>query len=123
MIISSAQRIRLIHRHFNKMVDLDKAVELGILKSWFPVHTGRWVKELNRCWADLKLMTDLTFVQPITNIHDYFGSRVAFNFAWHGVYCKMLLALLPVAFAFILARVLGREPPGVIMFFSIVLMV
>jgi len=42
-------------------------------------------------------MLDLSFKQPINAINSYFGTRVSFLFAWNGLYCKALLALIPPA--------------------------
>jgi hypothetical protein len=49
-------------------------------------------------------------------LKDYFGSRIAFISAWNGHYCKMLLALTPVAVIFELANVVFLNHISVIGF-------
>lgn len=132
-IISGLERIRLIHRHISSHLNLDAAKEQGILKDWYPVHSRHWLAELNACWANLGLIKDITFVQPLMMIHNYFGSRIAFLFAWNGAYCKMLCALLPIAFMFEGLRAAGGflsapgtrdlSDQGSVMCFSIVLVI
>jgi len=48
-------------------------------------------------WGSFRLITDLSFSQPIISIRHYFGARIAFLAGWNGVYCKALLGLAPVA--------------------------
>jgi hypothetical protein len=96
-IVSSLERIHLIFREISNHLDLDAAKDLGFIADWYPVHTLTLVSQLRRCWANVDLMRDFTFVQPVSLLSEYFGSRVAFRFAWSGLYCKALLALLPLA--------------------------
>jgi hypothetical protein len=96
-IVSSLERIHLIFREISNHLDLDAAKEIGYLVDWYPVHTLTLVAKLRESWANLYLMKDFSFVQPVSLLAEYFGSRVAFRFAWSGLYCKALLALLPLA--------------------------
>lgn len=103
-IISGADRVRLLFRLISSHVNLDMAVEVGILKDWYPAHSAHWVQNLHACWASWDLLLDVSVVQPINYIKSYMGSRVAFTFAWNGLYCKMLFAILPVALLFEVAN-------------------
>jgi len=126
-IISGNERIRLIHRHLSSHLNLDAAKQQGILKDWYPVHSTHWLSDLTACWANLEMLKDLTFVQPLTFIHNYFGARIAFLFAWNGTYCKMLCALVPIALLFELVHFLGDfdvvESSGGILCFSVILVI
>jgi len=99
-IISSTDRIRIILAHFNQLVNLDFAVQHNLLVNWFPAHWEYKLTDLEACWARFSLLFDLSCVQPVSALNDYFGSRVAFLFAWNGLYSKLMLALLPVALLF-----------------------
>jgi len=103
-ILSGQQRIQLVYKYLNRRLDLDFAVSEGLLVQWFPAHNTGRIADLQACWARWSLMLDLTFLQPISLLNDYFSSRVAFIFAWNGHYCKLLLAITPVAIAFELAN-------------------
>jgi hypothetical protein len=99
-ILSGQQRIRIIYHYLNRFLNLDYAVAKGMLVEWFPAHCPHKVAELEASWARWAFLKDLSFAQPLTYLNDYFGSRVTFIFAWNGLYCKMLLALLPMALLF-----------------------
>lgn len=96
VVISGRDRIEIIHRHLTNHINLDYAVEHNLLVQWYPAHAEARIAELQRSWARWSLLTDFTVRQPLSLIHDYFGSRVAFIFAWTGHYAKMLLCLSPV---------------------------
>merc|ERR1719409_989655 len=98
--MSSTDRIRVILAQFNKLINLDFAVQHKLLVDWFPAHANYRLADLEACWARFSLIKDLSCVQPLSLLNDYFGSRVALLFAWNGLYCKLLLALLPVAIMF-----------------------
>lgn len=93
----STDRIRSIFVEVIQSLDLDSATEEGLILGWYPVHQISWVRCLMKTWGDFRLVKDLSFQQPIHYINNYFGTRLAFTFAWNGLYCKLLLALLPVA--------------------------
>lgn len=97
-IVPSVDRIKCILKELSTVFDLGAAQQQGFLVDHYPAHENR--KRLNKIydiWAAPGLLTDLSLVQPISKIANYFGTRIAFNFAWNGTYCKCLLALLPVA--------------------------
>jgi hypothetical protein len=96
-IISRRDRIRLISKALLTYVDLDAAVRESFLVAWYPVHNAETFPKWGRAWSNLRLLLDTSFVQPVISIDTYFGSRVAFIFAWNGFYCKALFALLPLA--------------------------
>mmetsp|Transcript_53685 Transcript_53685/g.85413 ORF Transcript_53685/g.85413 Transcript_53685/m.85413 type:complete len:962 (+) Transcript_53685:99-2984(+) len=102
-IMMSTDRIRTINKCLNEMVMLDAAVDNNLIVRWFPAHTKDGLVKLRKDWANYRLVTDLTCVQPLNLMREYFGSRVAFLFAWNGCYCKMLIALVPVSIGFYLA--------------------
>lgn len=99
-ILSGCQRIRLIHRHLMSHVNLETAVMKQLFVKWYPAHMVSFIAELQACWAKWSYVKDLSCVQPLSLMNDYFGSRVAFIFAWNGLYCKMLIALVPIAILF-----------------------
>merc|ERR1719456_1320268 len=63
-IISSTDRIRIILAHFNKLVNLDFAVQHKLLVDWFPAHANYKLADLEACWARFSHMKDLSCVQP-----------------------------------------------------------
>lgn len=97
VIISGTDRIRIIHQHLNGLLNLDYAVSNKLLVQWYPAHNESRLAELEQSWARWSLLSDITVRQPVSAIRDYYGSRVAFIFAWMGTYTKMLVCLLPVA--------------------------
>jgi hypothetical protein len=94
-VMSSRQRINIILAELQKCLDLDVAGDIGVLRQWYPAHSEMWLRTLREMWADR--WSSLNFVQPIDLLKEYFGSQVAFNFAWQGLYCKGLVALSVVA--------------------------
>jgi len=99
-VICGVTRIGIIYTCLKSFMNLAHAEKTHMLVKWFPVHFPHRVAQLQSSWARWSLLTDLSFVQPVTTLHTYFGSRIAFMFAWNGMYCKMLLALMPVALLF-----------------------
>jgi hypothetical protein len=106
-IMKSTDRIRSISKYLGTVINLDVAVRKKLIVGWFPAHTKDGLVKLNRDWANYGLMLDFSFIQPLSLIREYFGSRIAFMFAWNGCYCKMLLALVPVSMVFELANLLA----------------
>jgi len=96
-IVCGSERFRMIFKQLGTQIDLDVAKKLGLIIDWYPAHSTAWLARLYKPWGDLKLLLDLSFVQPIPMIREYLGPRVAFIFAWNGFYCKALLALTFVA--------------------------
>jgi hypothetical protein len=96
-IANSLERARIIFTEIQHHLDLDAAEEEGLIVGWYPVHDPDWLSELRHTWASWWHLRDFTFIQPVNLIYQYYGSRVAFNCAWNGFYCKALLALLGIA--------------------------
>jgi len=129
-IIAGIDRIRMIYKHLNSNVNLDYAVAQGLLVQWYPAHAEARIAELRGTWANWSLLTDLSVRQPLNLIKDYYGSRVAFFFAWMGLYTKMLLCLLPVAILWVvlnfIAHIIGKTEywhRGSVMGISIVIII
>eukprot|EP00747_Dinoflagellata_sp_TGD_P090853 gnl/TRDRNA2_/TRDRNA2_164860_c0_seq1.p1 gnl/TRDRNA2_/TRDRNA2_164860_c0~~gnl/TRDRNA2_/TRDRNA2_164860_c0_seq1.p1 ORF type:complete len:930 (-),score=135.81 gnl/TRDRNA2_/TRDRNA2_164860_c0_seq1:109-2898(-) len=98
-VISGRERIRVMLRKVSSHFNMDNAKTEGLMVDWYPTHSRHRLDELCACWANFRFILDISYVQPIPVIREYFGSRIAFNFAWNGFHCKCLLALLPVAMA------------------------
>eukprot|EP00747_Dinoflagellata_sp_TGD_P090854 gnl/TRDRNA2_/TRDRNA2_164860_c0_seq2.p1 gnl/TRDRNA2_/TRDRNA2_164860_c0~~gnl/TRDRNA2_/TRDRNA2_164860_c0_seq2.p1 ORF type:complete len:954 (-),score=159.60 gnl/TRDRNA2_/TRDRNA2_164860_c0_seq2:109-2970(-) len=96
-VIGGRERIRVILRQITSHFNIDSAKNAGLIVDWFPAHSRHRLIELHAAWARFCLIFDLSYVQPIPLIREYFGSRVAFNFAFNGFYCKCLLGLLPIS--------------------------
>jgi len=99
-MIHSHHRIRTIYEVITKHFDPDLAKRRGFVVDWLPVHNKQVLEELYVVWGRARKSLDFTFVQPISRINDYFGSRVAFQMAWNGLICKCLMSLLPVTIFF-----------------------
>lgn len=97
LLVSTRDRVRLIYGALADLVDLDAAKHAGFIVDWYPVHNPDWIPKLKATWASYSLLWDTSFVQPVLSLQSYFGVRVAFIFAWNGLYCKALFALLPLA--------------------------
>lgn len=95
--VGCSQRSRIIYKLISRTWDSTCAVDQGLMLAWFPLHTEGRVALLREKWGTSRLLTDLSFFQPLEAVFDYFGARVAFISAWNGMYCKTLLALAPVA--------------------------
>jgi len=113
-IASGKDRFRLMYRELCSYLDLDAARQEGLILDWYPSHSHLWLSKLTRTWASFSRLKDFSFVQPVSTIHDYFGARVAFIFAWNGLYCKALFALsvlsiLAEVAAYILAQYYEAE--------------
>jgi len=106
-ISSSRECIRIVYRELASVIDLGAAVDEGLIVAWYPVHNPQRVEEFKVMWANWWNLLDTSFRQPIPAIRDYFGAKVAFQFAWNGVYLKglfmlVLIAVLQVGIIFIM---------------------
>jgi len=99
-ILMGQGRIRVINSLLAGCVDLDRAVQAGFMVKWYPCHSYNMVQKLRQYWGNWTLIRDFTCVQPIPLLQEYFSSRVAFVFAWNGLYAKFLMALVPPALVF-----------------------
>jgi hypothetical protein len=84
-------------------------VQDGLLVKWYPCHGETKLAKLRQYWGNWKLVVDLYCVQPLPLIQEYFSSRVAFVFAWNGLYAKLLLALMPFSLVFIAADYISEN--------------
>jgi len=96
-LLSSLDRFRVMFKQLSSGCDLDDAKNQGLIIDWYPSHSLKRCQRLGLVWGSFRLLSDLTFKQPINMINSYFGTRVSFLFAWNGLYCKALLALIPPA--------------------------
>eukprot|EP00929_Paragymnodinium_shiwhaense_P012618 TRINITY_DN11_c0_g1_i1.p1 TRINITY_DN11_c0_g1~~TRINITY_DN11_c0_g1_i1.p1 ORF type:complete len:911 (-),score=216.67 TRINITY_DN11_c0_g1_i1:96-2828(-) len=96
-IVSSRVRIAMLTEELNNHINLDLLKACGLVVDWYPAQSKSWLRKLRSDWANWTNLHDFTFQQPVLALREYFDSRVAFNFAWTGHYCKCLLALLPVS--------------------------
>jgi hypothetical protein len=92
-VVSSKDCIWIIERSVEDLFDIGAAIEAGLVQNWYPVHKPESLKTFHRTWARFSLMMDLSFMQPIHGIKEYFGVRIAFMFAWTGCFCKSLLMI------------------------------
>jgi hypothetical protein len=110
-ILSGSQRIQCIYQHMARHFNLDYALQSGALLQWWPAHNPVRIHQLKHTWANWRLMADFTIRQPVTTLNDYFGPRIAFMFAWNGLYAKCLLALIPMVLPFeILDHLVAVDP-------------
>lgn len=107
--IRAGHRIRIIVHELMSRYRLGLAKQKGLIADWYPCHNPMRLRQFQYCWGNWKRLVDLTFVQPIGEIRDYFGSRVAFRVAWNGTYCKSLLALVPISICLLINNILGRH--------------
>lgn len=101
--LMASDRFLLVHNEVSAGLNLSVAMEQGLLLDWYPVHDRQRLHLLRVTWASFDRLLDLAFVQPVHLIRDYFGARIAFDFAWNGLYCKALLALAPLGLIYELA--------------------
>jgi len=93
-VARSIDRIAIVEHELGKIFNVEGAVDEGLVVDWYPVHNRRRMTELKHMWGRWGLVWDFSFAQPIHHLRHYFGSRVAFVFAWTGFYAKALTALL-----------------------------
>jgi hypothetical protein len=96
-VMSSKDCIRTISTELGRHVDLVSSEAHKLIVMWYPAHDPEELATLRAIWANWGNMSDLSFVQPVTYLKDYFGARIAFLFAWNGVYCKALIPICVIA--------------------------
>ncbi|KAM9764161.1 anoctamin-9 isoform 2-T2 [Dama dama] len=88
--IQATNRIRIVNFVLkSKMAAGDTLQDLvkdGVFEDGFPLHKGE--EHLKKKWARWRSMFQR---QPISDIRDYFGEKVALYFAWLGWYTYMLV--------------------------------
>ncbi|KAM4722043.1 anoctamin-9 [Rhinophrynus dorsalis] len=95
--VSETSRIRIIHFILYKTVidpegkpeTLDDLICDGVFETAFPLHDLEEAvgKNLLQKWARWR---DVIYTQPVPEIREYFGEKVALYFAWLGWYTIML---------------------------------
>jgi len=111
-VVSTKDCIWTIYNELSSHVDLDAAVDGELLVTWYPVHNPSQVNTLKAIWANWHSMMDLSCVQPVRFLRDYFGPRLTFLFAWNGVYCKTLIPLVVVAMVQVVLVRISRDILG-----------
>eukprot|EP00971_Amphidinium_carterae_P061091 1208883-Amphidinium_carterae.1 len=96
-VISGRERFAVIYKEVTQHFSLELAKHDGLIQDFFAVHDQFQLNILRKKWSALTS----TLVQPVNLLEMYFGSSIAFRAAWVGLYCKGLLALVPVSFAYI----------------------
>ncbi|XP_044799859.2 anoctamin-9 isoform X10 [Bubalus bubalis] len=88
--IRATNRIRIVDFVLNSKMaagdTLQDLVKDGVFEAGFPLHKGE--EHLKKKWARWRSMFQR---QPISDIRDYFGEKVALYFAWLGWYTYMLV--------------------------------
>eukprot|EP00930_Biecheleria_cincta_P030573 TRINITY_DN21182_c0_g1_i2.p1 TRINITY_DN21182_c0_g1~~TRINITY_DN21182_c0_g1_i2.p1 ORF type:complete len:787 (-),score=104.82 TRINITY_DN21182_c0_g1_i2:316-2676(-) len=103
-----SERIRIIYKEISAHVNLDAAREEGVILDWFPGHEVTSLENVHLASRALRGSWGLGLQQPLSQIHNYFGPRVALDLAWVGMHCKALLSLVPVAIALCLVDWIGE---------------
>ncbi|KAM4617598.1 anoctamin-9 isoform 2-T2 [Discoglossus pictus] len=92
--VSPTSRIRIVHfiLHNTGISDeekLDDLIRLKVFETAFPLHAldDNLGKDLKKKWARWR---DVVYTQPVREIREYFGEKVALYFAWLGWYTIML---------------------------------
>jgi hypothetical protein len=96
-VMSSRERIRIIQREVTRFLDVEAAKDIGILIEWYPAHSELWLRKLRATWSSKERIKDFSFVQPVPLLREYYGSQLAFSFAWQGCWCKGLICLSVLA--------------------------
>jgi hypothetical protein len=106
----SVDRIKLMNELFKKpasgivpgcSLELQRLVENKCMLTYFPLHDIPVRVQLEKKWLNLHRMPNQ---QPISDIRNYFGEKIAMYFAWLSVYTTFLLyAAFPGFLTYIVA--------------------
>jgi hypothetical protein len=88
-------------------ISINKLLVIGAFKSWYPLHDNTILKDLRMRWVWQFWKT-----QPLNDIRDYFGAKIALYFCWLGHYttwlwCPAMLGLYVFAQAILYSRAAG----------------
>ncbi|XP_073693179.1 anoctamin-9 [Garra rufa] len=93
--VSLCTRIRIVHFVLNNTFigsgeGLRDLLCQGAFESIYCLHEKKEQKKLKKKWASWFAVMKL-FQQPVTDIKDYFGEKVALYYLWLGWYTRMLV--------------------------------
>lgn len=90
-------------------VGIQRLLTDGVYTAAYPLHDGNKRRKLLREWASVR--NAMFKPQPLDEIKEYFGVKIAIYFAWLGFYTKMLIpaALVGVACFFYGFRALSSN--------------
>ncbi|XP_040184412.1 anoctamin-9 isoform X1 [Rana temporaria] len=104
--VSETSRIRIVYFILHKTSietkgqseTLDDLIKSGVFETAFPLHSLEEAlgKQLKQKWARWR---DVIYIQPVKEIREYFGEKVALYFAWLGWYTLMLFPAALVGMA------------------------
>jgi hypothetical protein len=105
-------RIRLVNSIISRNVNLPALQVAGFLTGHFALHEPEKIALFREAWA---LNWGLTR-QPLLEIRDYFGEKIAMYFAWLEFYTKMLVFPSAAGIAvFALSGALSEEQKGILL--------
>lgn len=93
--VSFCTRIRIVHFVLNNTFigsgeGLQDLLRQGAFETMFCLHEKKEQKKLKKKWASWYSVLRL-FQQPVTDVKDYFGEKVALYYLWLGWYTRMLV--------------------------------
>ena len=101
-------RVRLIRSSINTRLDLHIMKEYNLSIEDFCLHSEKPLEELKAEWANLG---NLFKAQPLDQIRNYFGEKIALYFAWMEMYKVFMISAGVVGLAvqiFLVLRYLGE---------------
>ncbi|XP_051503264.1 anoctamin-9-like [Myxocyprinus asiaticus] len=93
--IPFSTRIRIVHFVLHNTFigsgeSLEDLLKNGVFESIFCLHEKKEQKKLKKKWASWFAVLSL-FKQPVTDVKEYFGEKVALYYLWLGWYTRMLI--------------------------------
>jgi hypothetical protein len=92
-------------------ISINKLLVLKAFKSWFPLHDQTILSDLKKRWVYYFFKN-----QPLNDVRDYFGAKIALYFCWLGHYttwlwCPGILGLYVYIQAILYSKANGINPP------------